>query len=342
MQRPGSQTRSAARSPLRHGKRAVLLVLAGASLYLLLPSLLAVFGSWRSLSHLDWPFGGLVLASEVGSYVCLWELDRIALRAKKWFPVATAQLSGNLAGRIFPGGGATAAALSASMLHDAGADTGDAAAAFGASTALQLATTAALPVLALPAILGGAPVNHSLAAAAYLGAGLFVVLLLAGVAVMTADRPLGLAGDAIEWLLNSTVRRKRRVSGLAHELLDARDFVRGTLGARWKGAVLAAAGNTVFDYVALLAALRAVGAQPQPSLVLLAYVAAELLALLPLTPGGLGFVEAGLVGTLTLAGVSAHDALAATLLYRIASYWLPLPAGAVAYVLFRRRYGAGT
>ena len=324
---------------LRYGKRGVLLVLAGASLYLLLPSLLAVFGSWRSLSHLDWPFAVLVLACEVASYVWLWQLDRIALRTKRWFPVATAQLTGNLAGRIFPGGGATAAALSASMLHDAGADTGDAVAAFGASTALQLATTAALPVLALPAILGGAPVNHSLATAAYLGAALFVLLLVAGTVVMTTERPLELAGNAIEWLLNTTIKRRNHVSGVARELLDARDFIRSTLGTRSKGAVLAAAGNTVFDYLALLAALRAVGADPQPSLVLLAYVAAELLALLPLTPGGLGFVEAGLVGTLTLAGVSGHDALAATLLYRIASYWLPLPAGAVAYVLFRRRYG---
>ena len=164
---------------MRYGKRGVLLVLAGVSLYLLLPSLLAVFGSWRSLSHLDWPFAVLVLACEVASYVWLWQLDRIALRTKGWFPVATAQLTGNLAGRIFPGGGATAAALSASMLHEAGADTGDAVAAFGASTALQLGTTAALPVLALPAILGGASVNHSLATAAYLGAALFVLLLVA-------------------------------------------------------------------------------------------------------------------------------------------------------------------
>lgn len=325
---------------MRYGKRGVLLVLAGASLYLLLPSLLAVFGSWRSLSHLDWPFSVLVLACEVASYVWLWQLDRIALHTKRWFPVATAQLTGNLAGRILPGGGATAAALSASMLHDAGADTGDAVAAFGASTALQLATTAALPVLVLPAILGSAPVNHSLATAAYLGAALFVLLLVAGAAVMTMDRPLELAGNAIEWLLNTIVRRRKHVSGVARELLDAREFIRSTLGTHSRGAVLAAAGNTVFDYLALLAALRAVGAEPRPSLVLLAYVAAELLALLPLTPGGLGFVEAGLVGTLTLAGVSGHDALAATLLYRIASYWLPLPAGAVAYVLFRRRYGA--
>jgi uncharacterized protein (TIRG00374 family) len=91
--------------------------------------------------------------------------------------------------------------------------------------------------------------------------------------------------------------------------------------------------------LALLCALRAVGAAPRPSLVLLAYAGAELLALIPLTPGGLGFVEAGLVGTLTLAGVPAKDALTATLLYRLVAYWLPLPAGGIAYVLFRQRYG---
>jgi hypothetical protein len=59
--------------------------------------------------------------------------------------------------------------------------------------------------------------------------------------------------------------------------------------------------------------------------------------LIPLTPGGLGFVEAGLVGTLKLAGVAASAALAATLLYRIVSFWLPLPAAGVAYALFHRR-----
>ncbi|HKO83706.1 MAG TPA: flippase-like domain-containing protein [Actinomycetota bacterium] len=64
----------------------------------------------------------------------------------------------------------------------------------------------------------------------------------------------------------------------------------------------------------------------------------ELLALLPFTPGGLGFVEAGLVGMLTVAGVPGSDALAATLLYRLAAYWLPIPAGGVAYLLFRHRY----
>ena len=57
----------------------------------------------------------------------------------------------------------------------------------------------------------------------------------------------------------------------------------------------------------------------------------------PITPGGVGFVEAGLVATLSLAGVPPRDAVVATFAYRLVSFWLPIPAGAVAYVLFRRQ-----
>jgi uncharacterized protein (TIRG00374 family) len=320
-------------------KRWVLPAIALASLYLLLPSLLAVFAGWRSLSHLDWVFACLVLVAEGASTVCVWQLDRIALHTRAWFPVATAQLSGNAVGRILPGGGATAAAFSASMMHRAGLDTTEAATGFAASSALQIATKLALPVLALPAIVGGAPVGHSLAVAAYLGLGILLLLVAAGIAAFASDAPLELAGRAVQWLLNATVRRHAHVTDLPRRLLDVRDFVRATIGERWRAAILAAAASTVLDYAALLCALRAVGAEPRASLVILAYAAAQLFALIPLTPGGLGFVEAGLVGTLALAGVSSGDAVAATLLYRIVSYWLLIPVGAAAYVLFRRRYG---
>jgi uncharacterized protein (TIRG00374 family) len=193
-------------------------------------------------------------------------------------------------------------------------------------------------LIALPAILGGAPVNHSLATSAYLGAAVLVLLIVAGVLAFAFDRPLELAGSELQWVLNLTIRRSRKLTDLPQWLLAERDFVRSTIGRRWKDAVVSAAGSTALDYLALLCALRAVGAQPRPSLVILAYAGAKLLALVPLTPGGLGFVEAGLVGTLTLAGVDAQDALVATLTYRLVSYWLPIPAGGVTYVAFRRRY----
>ena len=88
-------------------------------------------------------------------------------------------------------------------------DTGEAAAGFSATTAIRVATTFALPVVALPAILGGASIDHSLAMAAYLGAVAFVLVLVAGVLVMSTDRPLELTGRAVQWVLNRTVRRQR-------------------------------------------------------------------------------------------------------------------------------------
>jgi uncharacterized protein (TIRG00374 family) len=316
----------------------VLLAVTGVSLYLLLPSLVAVFSSWRSLSHLNWYWTGFALLSEAGSFICLWELDRISLHERSWFTVACTQLSGNSVGRIVPGGAATATAFAVGMLRRAGVGVGDAAVALGAATSLQVAARLALPLLALPAIIGGAPVSRSLIASAYLGAGVLLLLILAGFFAFAFDQPVVRAGRAGQWVLNRTIRRRRKVADLPHQLLVERDFVRSTLGQRWKAAVLTTAASTGLDYIALLAALRAVGAAPRPSLVLLAYASAQLLALIPFTPGGLGLVEAALVGTLTLAGVAPQDALLATLLYRLVSYWLPIPAGGVAYLVFRRRY----
>jgi uncharacterized protein (TIRG00374 family) len=48
---------------------------------------------------------------------------------------------------------------------------------------------------------------------------------------------------------------------------------------------------------------------------------------LRLTPGSLGITEASLTGLLVLYGLPADQALAATLLYRIVSYWAMQPIG---------------
>jgi uncharacterized protein (TIRG00374 family) len=82
-------------------------------------------------------------------------------------------------------------------------------------------------------------------------------------------------------------------------------------------------------------ALRALDSLPRPGLVLLAFCAAQVLAQIPITPGGLGFVEAGLTATLTRAGVPAGTAVVATFAYRLFSYWLQLPLGLVGLALQR-------
>ena len=93
-----------------------------------------------------------------------------------------------------------------------------------------------------------------------------------------------------------------------------------------------------FDYFALVAAVAATGARVEPVPMLLAYVAASVLAMIPITPGGLGFVAAGLTVTLVWAGLSTGNATLATLAYRVVSYWLPLVAGFAAGIVYRNRY----
>ena len=321
------------------GKTLFLLV-SLVSLYVLLPSLLEVFTSWRDLFDLTPAWVAIALGAQALSFVAVWELQRIALGGGGWFPVSLSQLAGNALGRVIPAGAAAAMALQYRMLAQAGFPGTRIASALTGVSVLLFGTMLALPLLSLPAFLAG-PVDRGLVQAAVLGAALFVVTLVGGVLAFVWDRPLRVVGEMSETALNHTLRRSRPISGLPDRLLAERDFLRQAFGSRWRTAVLASGGRWIFEYVALLACLRAVGAEPNPSLVLLAYVAGCFLSMVPLTPGGLGFVEAGLTGMLALAGVGGAQAAVATLAYRLISFWLPIPVGAVAYAAFWRRYRIG-
>lgn len=321
-------------------RRGLLLAVTAVSLYLLAPALLEVFGAFEELDEINPLWFLAMVALQVGSYACMWAIQRLAVRADRWGTVITSQLASNSFGRVVPGGVAAAGALQYAMLVRGGVPAAAAASGMTASSMLIFATLLALPVLAAPAIAGGAGVDPHLARAALGGAVLFVLMVAAGVASVLWDQPLRLAGRAAQAVVNRVRRRDRPVTGLPERLLRERDIVMRVLGRRWWQALLLAAGRWMLDYLTLIAALYAVGASPRASLVLLAFCAAQLLGTLPLTPGGLGFVEAGLTGTLALAGVAAGAAVVATLAYRLVQFWLPIPAGAVAAVVHRRRYGA--
>jgi uncharacterized protein (TIRG00374 family) len=320
-------------------KRGLLLAVTGVSLYLLAPALLEVFGAYDRLDDFNPLWWIAMVLLQIGSYACMWELQRIAMRAEHHGPVVTSQLASNAFGRVVPGGVAAAGALQYAMLRGAGVPAGRVAAGLTASSVLVFGILLALPLLALPAVLFGAPVDPGLGRAALIGGVLFVLLFGAGAAALLWDRPLVLVGRAAQSLRNRIRRNKPPLSGLPDRLLRERNSVTMVLGQQWWQALLLAVGRWLLDYMTLIAALTAIHADPRPSTVLLAYCAAQFLGTLPLTPGGLGFVEAGLTGTLALAGVPAGAAVVATLAYRLVSFWLPIPAGGVAAILHRRRYG---
>jgi hypothetical protein len=314
----------------------LLLAISLLSLYLLAPKVISVLASWPQLKTLKPAAFALAILFEALSYVSLWAMQRVALHATSWFAVGTSQLTSAAVGSLVPGGAATGGAFAYRMLTRAGIGSGDVASGLAASAVASTAVLLAMPILALPAIIGGVAAPRGLIETAYVGVAGFVAVAVLAAAAFGWNAPLLLAGRAARWLIQ---RFKRdRAADLPERLLAQRNRMKETFGQRWQAGLAGAVGKVGFDYVALVCCLAAVGARPHPSLVLLAYVAGALLSLIPITPGGLGFVEAGLTGLLTAAGVSAQEALVSTLAYRLVSFWLPLPGGGVAYLLFRRRY----
>lgn len=323
-------------------KRVVVLGVTGVGLYVVWPSLAKVFSAGPMLATVSLLWGFPIVAAETASFACMWALLRLALDVKPWFPIATAQLAGNAFSRIVPGGAAAGGAMQFDMLSTAGIAPARAATSVTAVSLISTATLLGLPVISIVVILiTGASVEHNLFRAGSIAVVVCLAAMAGGAVLLFADRPLLWLGGVIERARNRVLRRRPPLEGLPERLVDERDLIRRVLGAGWWKALLYSAGNWLLDLTALLIALAAVGAQPRASVVLLAYVVAAFLGMIPITPGGLGFVEAGLIGTLGLAGIGADQALLATLVYRLASYWLPMLAGAVAYLLHKRRYGRG-
>jgi hypothetical protein len=214
----------------------------------------------------------------------------------------------------------------------------------GASRALGIWAELSAGALAAAALAGVA-----VAGACVVGPGLRLKLLpvlafvLAGALVAAAlFRRAPLLGVLLGRVLRSAERlapeRLCRMLRSAQNATREMESFRPSMGV-WLACLAAAALNWCLDALVLLAGLLTVGAPVPWRGFLLCYAAAQLLVELPITPGGLGLVEGGLVEVLTRFHVSASSATAGTLMYRAVSYWLLLLVGwvAVSWLTVRNR-----
>jgi Lysylphosphatidylglycerol synthase TM region len=152
------------------------------------------------------------------------------------------------------------------------------------------------------------------------------IALLAGIAMLPRLR-------------RSPKARRRRVL----PFLPIRAALRLCEGIREAQALLRAGGGKLigpvayyaFDNAVLWAAFRALGHSPPLGVLVVAYVIGQAGSLLPV-PGGLGRVEATLIGTLVVYGIALAPAAAAVLVYRAVSLSVPLALGVAAYIRPRR------
>ncbi len=320
--------------------RAIALLLTGIVLYFFFPTVVEFFSQTHRLASVEWWWYGIMAILMAGSFVAAWELTRAALPNVSLFLSGTAQLVSNALAKVIPGGAVAAGATYYQMLSVSGVPKGAAVTGLAAGTFISNLVLFSLPAIALLIAAISAPIPDGLLPVAIAGSVLFALMFAVVFVLVKFDGVLLFVGRIVARIVGWLARKfNKEWTSTAQGWLDRRNEVIEALGTRWKIALSTAVLNWLLDYAVLVAALFAIGADPRPSLVLVAFAGSAVLAMIPITPGGIGFVEVGLSAMLVAAGVPGPDAALATLVFRLFQFWLPIPAGLVAYILFKRRYG---
>jgi uncharacterized protein (TIRG00374 family) len=100
-------------------------------------------------------------------------------------------------------------------------------------------------------------------------------------------------------------------------------------------AVLGAAGFWAFSIGVLWACFHAFGVHVPLAVVVQGYFLGMVANLFPLAPAGVGAVDAGMIGAFVLFGIPEETVFPAILIFRLVSFWMPIPPGILAFFQLR-------
>jgi uncharacterized protein (TIRG00374 family) len=299
-------------------------LMGGALLYLLAPSVLGVLGATGQLVEIDWYWLLAVLACQGVVLYLTWVLQRMLIHDARTARgtlelYASTQLLGSAVATVAPFGGAAGTTVQVRALAKRGVNARRATSGLVAFSLLQIASIGALALVGPLMVIVGISVPHSLSRTALLGCAALVLITGLLVLFLRTDAAADWFGTIAGRLLR---RDPRRIIVLLRR--ERRHLRRALAGPGSLRVLSVALARSIADFACLLAAVAAVSPTPRPQFVLLAFVAAAVLRLVPFTPGGLGPVEAALIPLLAAASTTRSGAVLATLAYRVASLWIPL------------------
>lgn len=331
---------------MRSSRRAVLrfalgIALAVAVFVVVVPRIASYGSVAHQLGTVSAPW---IAALAVGSLLDIvttalpWQavLPQLSFLAALAFTQASTALT-----TLLPGGAPLGMALSFGFLRRLRVDRGHAAFAVAVTGIWSQVMILVYPLVG--AILVFATGQLSTSTATIAGVSAACGAIIVGLAV-AALRSAG----AARWLGDFAAQVAARVGGLLHRappewsgdsLVQLRAERLVLLRRRWPRLTVATLANQLTAYLVFELCLRAVGisfADLPPSEAFLAWAIGRVISSLPLTPGGIGFVELGMIGTLVGFGAPHAHVVAAVLLYRVVIVLPTLIVGLIALPLLRR------
>ena len=302
--------------------------------------------AWNAISNMSpgW-WVAIFVAATVNQISSVWPYQAALAHLRFRHGFMETQTSTAISNTV-PAGGAVSIGITFAMFGSFGFTNVSTGTAVATTGVWNLGFKFGLPIVAVVLVAVTGQSTGGAVGAASLGAGIIaasgIVLWLVFRSATSAHR-VGQVGDRVlNWVLHFF--HKPESDRLERMVLHFREQTKEMVHDRAGLLTASVVASQLAVFVVLLFSVRAVGIQSsQVSFleVLLSFAVARLAGAIPITPGGLGTVDAALIGMLTAFGASSNNALAADMVWRATTYFPPIFIGSATYLLWKRGLSRG-
>jgi uncharacterized protein (TIRG00374 family) len=327
--------------PKRLAQTIIVVLLLVAAIYVLLPKIVGIQGAVAKLGDATPVWIVVAVAFNVLAFFSYVALFRGVVGERvihlEWRESYQITMAGLAATRLFSAGGAGGIVLTYWALRKAGMPRRQTACRMVAFLvllyAVYMVALVVFGVLLRTGVLSGVnPVGLTIVPAAIAGA---VIVAFGLIALIPDDVERRLAGFAQGYRYRRIAQRLGTAPAtLASGTRTAIDFMRNP--SRGGLAMLGAVGFWAANIGILWASFHAYDVHVPFGVVVQGFFVGMVANLFPFAPGGVGAVDAGLIGTFVLFDLPSSAVFAAVLTYRLIAFWLPIPPGIVAFLQLRK------
>jgi putative heme transporter len=317
---------------------AVFILLGG--IYFLFPKLIGLGDALDRLDQADPVWIAVAIGFNVlayATYIALFKAvvggDALRLRWRETYEINMAGVAGTL---LFSAGGAGGVAVTYWALRKAGMQRRDVARRMVAFVTLHYAfypiALIVFGILLRTGVLNGkSSVELTIIPAAVAGVLLVIGILIALIPTNAEERLARFAhtDKHRQWLRTAGKVPATLGEGFRFAMSLFTHPSRGGL------AVIGAAGYWAFSIGVLWASFHAFGVQVPLGVVVQGFFLGMVANLFPLAPAGVGAVDAGMIGAFVLFGIPEETVFPAILIFRLVSFWMPIPPGIFAFFQLR-------
>lgn len=284
----------------------------------------------------------LALSVSVIATILLYVLPyQAAIPGLRYSPAFVIRQTSYTISNAVPAGGAVGLALQYGMLYGYRVPGSVATTGIAVTSVWSIFITLGLPIFGVLAAVATGQVQQAWVVAGLVGLASIVAAVIVLWLILRSEKSALTVGRIATKIAHPITKRMKSTPDISDAIMQFRGEIVEVVRDRWVWITVSNILVSLAQFMILFVSIRAVGGDRSSGFTIWAAFAAfaisRLASMIPATPGGLGTVDAVLIGLLVTFGLDESVALAADLVWRAASFIPQVLLGVVTFVWWRAR-----